>query len=109
MRKTNSSCKFLLKSSLDEYNTSFFSQDDHSGGRKRRRKRPKTAKKCRFTAVIFTRFHRISIYFWNAGLRRRIKAGFCRFIVVSGRLRTVLFDLGSSIVSRCSRSLCERR
>jgi hypothetical protein len=31
-------------------------QDDHSGGRKRRHKRPKTAKKRRFTAEIFILF-----------------------------------------------------
>ncbi len=87
-------------------------QDNHSDGRKR----PQAAKKRRFTAVIFTLFHRhsklrlpfpivscyettifsfrISIHFWNDGLRRRINTVFCRFIVVAGRLRTVLFDLG---------------
>jgi hypothetical protein len=86
-------------------------QDDHSGGRKRCHKRPKTAKKRRFTAVIrhsrlwlpfpvvscyeTTIFlHRISIHFWNDGLRRRINAVFCRVLAVSGRLRTVPFDLG---------------
>ncbi len=84
-------------------------QDDHSGGRKWRPKRPETAIKRRFIALIFTVirhpflravfltrnrpvfFRRISIHFWNDGLRRR----FLSFIVVSGRLRRRLLGPGS--------------
>ena len=82
-------------------------QDDHSGGRKR----PKTAKKRRFTVVIFTLFHRISIHFWSDGLRRRINAVFCRFVAVSGRLRAVLFDLArlTSEIEEASKLFKENR
>jgi hypothetical protein len=74
-----------------------------------------TDRKRRFTALIFTLFHRnpsvrittavscygttivlhrFYIHFWTDGLRPPFPAVFCRFIAVSDRLRAVLLDLG---------------
>jgi hypothetical protein len=65
----------------------FISQDDHSDVRKRRRKWPKTAKKRRFTGVMFTLFHRNPSFQITATVNGR-------FLSVYRRLRAVLFGLG---------------
>jgi hypothetical protein len=93
-----------------------YTQDVHSG----RRNGALNDRKRRFTALIFTLFHRnpsvrittavscygttivlhrFYIHFWTDGLWPPFPVVFRRFIAVSGRLRAVLLDLG---IYRCT-------